>query len=548
MGFNFYLVSILFLLFFLVNSYFISKIWTNKYTNFNFFESFNISLLILFFILFVIFTPILIIFKNVNTNVEDALIASKWILLIIQISLVITYLMSYKKLSINISLDIKKIILFFIFISIYFLVWFLLISYKPLIFDGYNSFKVNGESIFNIFNSIFIRIFYSSSDFSSFNINDFYKYILIPLNLFLIVFSQMSLIDFVDLKSTKNLKVFLSSIFILLFFCSNSFVESDNSRLFITNNIMWVFFPLISIYSIANKTNYEITTNSDLSLSINITILTLPFFFNDLYIFSIFIFLIFLFYMYSMKFEGSTFETLKLFSYTILSYSMSKLVSTPIEKNYLPWLLLVISFVLISITYAINRNHNFYNRMRKVDTIISKNIWIVFIVIEIVIISIFLAFSIGSGTLNELYNFFIYNGKINISFVIIISLSWFASFLFIGKAIFNKGNVSFNTPILLFVFTSVLVFNPFFKGDLILLIKQGNSIDILFNNSLIMIIIPILISYIGMSFKKNNNNFKNQKIYKISYILSEIIIFSSIIANICFYISYLIGVTKWIIF
>lgn len=543
---NFIYVSLIFIAFFVLNSYFISKVWTTKYTNFNFFESFNISLLILFVFIFITFSPIFIIFRSININSTDAVIASKWLLLIIQVTLLIIYLIGYKKIIINFAVDFKKIFVFIVFIFIYFLVWFLLLKNKNIVLDISYDFLTKGESIFNIFNSIFINIFYQNNE-SSFNILMFYEYVLIPFNLFLIVFSILSIVDYVEIFTFRNFKVLLVSLFILLFFCSNCFIRSDTSKFFISNNIMWSLFPLISVYSIAFKTNNEITTSSDLSLSLNMTILTLPFFYNNLYIISIFLSIIFIFYMYSMRYEACSFESLKLFSYTLLSYSMSKLVTITSTNEFIPWLLLIVALILISGAYGINRSHNFYSRSRVIDKYISNNALVLFATVEIVIVSIFFAISVGNNRMNELWQFFYKNGSLDISFILTISIIWFFSLLFFINAFINRKKKPFNTPILLSVFAVLLVFTPFFKTDLLFLISDVDNINVLFDNMLVMVSIPMLISYIGMSSNKIND-IKNKKMYRILYISFEIVLTLVLIANCCLYITYILGVTGWTLF
>ncbi len=527
--YNLILLTGLFIFFFFINPFIISKIWSNKYTNFNFFETYLISFLLLIFIVFLLMTPIYVIYNNIKVSNPDSFNYIKYFLLVIQGILIIVYFFNWKKATFNIAFDIKKISVFFIVLFTYLLTWFLYINLSKSVNENYSFLVNNEQSMFAFSFSIIQNFAYNNQPMPHDDYIWFMNNIYFPSIIFLMAFATSSMFNYFKLFSLNNLK-HLILVFVLLFlfliFYKSQFYEIS----FITMNFSILFPILILLYSVTLKTNNEITTNSDLSAVVNIVILSIPFFNKDNFIISIFIFSIFIFYMYIMKFENSSLESLKMLSYVFLAFSLPNLISS--DQNIIIYsaVFLAISIILLITINSFNRTNRFYENIRKVDNTISKKIiLIIFVVFLTVLLLSFLL--ISDKDFKNYEYFFVVNGKLSKPFYVSLGVIWSLSFLtFIGSYWYLKKDKKLNNPIILVSLFPVLIYNPFVNDLLAYIFKNQVNIGVYYTFSLTMFLIPLFITMSNW----NNLNFDlfklNDKKNKIVELTVKIVSLTLLIA------------------
>ena len=554
---SFVFLSILFFLFLLVNSFFLSKIWTTKYSNLNFFESYFISFLIFIFILFLIFTPIqlinnsLISNQNNNFNIFDY---SKYILLVIQIIFAIIYLFNLRKFSFNINFDWKKIFIFVIISLTFLLSWFLLVD------DSYfynqisiNSFK-NTDSISSLISNIFINIFYKNVS----NVDLYYyffKYCFFPLFLVILSFVCSSIFDYYSLYSLRNLKkcsivLFVYSLIIYL-------LTRDNINILwlniIYSNFYWIVPIIIISFSLIYKHKLDIITSNELFILINSIVLSVQFFGNKLSIFSLLIMILYVLYVSVYKVNSFSYENLKVMSYALLSFSLSNFYYLDNSKSYIYIILFVVSILFLIIIYIFNKTNRFYFLVNKIDKFVNKYIY--FIILSILISIILISLLINDFDLSIYYNFFWVDNKLVFN-VVTYAIFWLYSIIMIlyDFKYKNKSN-HYKFPILSLCLYMVVVNNPFFINLFSILLNHDEFLNYFNLFSWIIILVVIYFSFSAfyisndninniMFFKKNiflNNDLKC-KIFSIStdLMILSLLTIPSILIIIC-------GVEKWII-
>ncbi len=377
----------------------------------------------------------------------------------------------------------------------------------------------------------------------------FVNNIFFPSILFLMAFASSSVFNYFRLISLDNAKkMILVYVFLFLFmiFYKSKFYDSD----FINKNLLMLFPILILLYSVTIKTNNEITTNSDLSTVINIVILSIPFFNNDNYIFSIFIFSIFIFYMYIMKFENTSLESAKILSYVLLAFSLANLTSKDQKIIIYSAIFFAISIILLITINSFNKTNRFYENIRKVDKTISKKIILIIFVI-FVIIGLISFLLINNKKINAYEHFFMINGVINKPLYILLGVIWSLSLLsFIRSYWYIKKDMKLNSPIILVTLFPILIYNPFANNVLDYIFSRQIKMQIYYTFSLMMFLIPLLITIsnwntISYNSLKSSDEKKNKIVELSIKIVSLTMLITILVFEILIFYGEVYGIYYW---